>query len=86
MRTRLRRQTNERRAVTTRPRRSPSRGSHGRPPPEVIEPAAGQDERRMREAGGPADRALYGCHCGCAFHAPVTASVACPRCGDAQAW
>jgi hypothetical protein len=86
MRAQLRRQTTDRLPGRTRPRRAAPRGSHGRPTPEAIEPVAGRDERRVREAGGPADRALYGCHCGCAFHAPVTASVACPRCGDAQAW
>ncbi|ADB52893.1 hypothetical protein [Conexibacter woesei] len=42
--------------------------------------------RRERDAGGPEDRALYHCHCGFIFEAPVTTSVGCPHCGTAQAW
>ncbi len=49
-------------------------------------PHAGSDEIRVRAAGGPEDRALYECECGTQFTAPVSASVRCPRCGDAQAW
>ncbi len=49
-------------------------------------PHAGPDEVRARAAGGPEDRALYGCECGSHFTAPVSASVRCPRCGAAQAW
>ncbi len=44
------------------------------------------DERRMRESGGPDDRALYRCGCGTAFRADVSTSVSCPQCGGAQAW
>jgi hypothetical protein len=44
------------------------------------------DERRMRAAGGPADRAQYACVCGYVFQADVSTSVACPNCGAAQAW
>jgi hypothetical protein len=44
------------------------------------------DERRMRAAGGPADRAQYTCVCGYVFQADVSTSVACPNCGTAQAW
>lgn len=44
------------------------------------------DERRMRESGGPDDRAVYGCGCGYVFRADVSTSVACPHCGSAQAW
>ena len=43
-------------------------------------------EDRVRRAGGPQDRALYVCSCGCAFEASVTASVHCPHCGGEQAW
>jgi hypothetical protein len=57
---------------------------------EPVAPARSQcairPEDRARRAGGPQDRALYDCACGSTFHAPVTASVRCPRCGDAQAW
>jgi rubrerythrin len=44
------------------------------------------DERRLRESGGPHDRAMYTCSCGYVFEADVTTSVACPNCGTAQAW
>ena len=41
---------------------------------------------RERAAGGPQDRALYGCTCGYAFHAPVEAGVHCPQCRAEQSW
>jgi hypothetical protein len=44
------------------------------------------DERRLREAGGPDDRAMYSCGCGYVFKADVSTSVACPHCGATQAW
>jgi hypothetical protein len=56
-------------------------------PPE--EPATARDlfdERRMRESGGPDDRATYTCTCGYVFKADVSTSVACPHCGAPQAW
>ena len=43
-------------------------------------------EARVREAGGPEDQAHYSCSCGMMFRAPVSASVACPHCGDQQDW
>jgi hypothetical protein len=43
-------------------------------------------ERRHRASVTPLDRALYRCDCGYQFHAAVSASVACPHCGDSQAW
>lgn len=52
------------------------------PRPEPTHPA----ERRLRGAGGPDDRACYSCDCGCAFLAPVSTSVRCPRCDAEQAW
>ncbi len=52
------------------------------PRPEPMHPA----ERRMRDAGGPDDRACYTCGCGFAFVAPVSTSVRCPHCGAGQAW
>lgn len=54
----------------------------------VAEPAdipAGP-EARVRQAGGPDDRAVYRCACGYVFEAPVSTSVACPNCGGGQAW
>jgi predicted Zn-ribbon and HTH transcriptional regulator len=41
---------------------------------------------RVREAGGPLDRASYVCLCGFAFAAAVSTSVRCPHCGAEQAW
>jgi hypothetical protein len=52
------------------------------PRPEPMHPA----ERRMRDAGGPNDRACYSCSCGFVFIAPVSTSVHCPRCDTEQAW
>jgi len=58
------------------------------PAPAPAPEAAGDlvDERRLREAGGPDDRAQYTCTCGYVFHADVSTSVACPHCGAGQAW
>jgi hypothetical protein len=44
------------------------------------------DERRLRDSGGPHDRAQYACMCGFVWWTDVSASVACPHCGTAQAW
>lgn len=52
------------------------------PRPEPMHPA----ERRMRDAGGPNDRACYACECGYVFQADVSTSVDCPNCHTAQAW
>jgi rubrerythrin len=41
---------------------------------------------RVREAGGPVDRASYTCACGYVFAASVSTSVRCPHCGAWQAW
>lgn len=61
------------------------------PPAPASEPVAQEDdgladERRLRESGGPLDRAQYSCSCGFVWWADVTASVACPHCGAGQAW
>ena len=42
--------------------------------------------QRVRDAGGPLDRASYSCECGCVFLAPVSTSVSCPHCHVGQAW
>jgi hypothetical protein len=42
--------------------------------------------KRVREAGGPIDRASYSCACGYLFSASVSTSVSCPHCGAEQAW
>ena len=52
------------------------------PPPAPMHRA----ERRMRDAGGPDDRACYSCACGFVFVAPVSTSVRCPHCDAEQAW
>ena len=39
-----------------------------------------------RGAGGPQDRALYGCACGYAFLAAVEVGVHCPHCDAEQSW
>ncbi|MDP9401226.1 MAG: hypothetical protein M3P39_09870 [Actinomycetota bacterium] len=52
------------------------------PRPAPLHPA----ERRLRDEGGPDDRATYHCGCGWLFLAPVSTSVSCPRCAAPQAW
>jgi len=54
---------------------------------EPDRPAPGP-ARLGRERSGPApqDRALYSCSCGFVFSHDVSTSVACPHCGDTQAW
>jgi hypothetical protein len=70
------------------PRRT--RQTDHRRPPAVSEPSAEPDdladERRLRQSGGPHDRATYACTCGYVFDAAVSTSVACPHCGTGQAW
>jgi hypothetical protein len=53
---------------------------------EGVELAIEGDQLRERCAPGPQDKALFSCRCGSVFHAPVTASVRCPHCGEDQAW
>jgi hypothetical protein len=63
------------------------RRPHLAPAPAQPEPETDlTDERRMRESGGPDDRAVYTCSCGYVFEADVTTSVTCPHCGSGQAW
>lgn len=69
------------------PRRRPARGA--RRSKAVHEPLQRQrdlDVERVREAGGPVDRASYSCACGYLFSASVSTSVSCPHCGVYQAW
>ncbi|HWG08465.1 MAG TPA: hypothetical protein VN672_05610 [Solirubrobacteraceae bacterium] len=42
--------------------------------------------QRVRDAGGPTDKASYACQCGLIFLAPVSTTVACPHCHAQQAW
>jgi hypothetical protein len=78
-------------AMTVKQATAPRRTTLGRrlhivpqpaPRPEPMHPA----ERRMRDAGGPDDRATYSCGCGFLFEAPVSTSVHCPHCTTVQAW
>ena len=74
------------RHLTPTPQAPPRRRLHvvpaPAPPPEPMHPA----ERRMRDAGGPDDRACYSCGCGFVFVAPVSTSVRCPQCDAGQVW
>jgi hypothetical protein len=68
-----------------------TRESQALPQPEAgddVPTASGRPvaQQRERRAGGPEDTARYHCHCGFVFDAAVSASVACPHCGGAQAW
>ena len=66
-----------------RPKR---RRLHVVPAPEPRPEPMHRAERRLRDAGGPDDRACYSCGCGYLFEAPVTTSVRCPHCETVQAW
>lgn len=90
-----RRARETRRAGATARRRADGRSDVVAPAPAAEAPAARERqqaaddlraERRMREAGGPDDRAHYRCVCGYAFDAAVSTSVTCPHCGTGQAW
>jgi hypothetical protein len=76
----------------------PAPGGEKQPPPE---PPAGRPQdrgqgrperssdpatQRIREAGGPIDRAFYSCGCGYVFVAEVSTTVKCPYCHAGQAW
>jgi len=54
----------------------------GSPPPPAQAPAA----QTRKIPPPPQDRALYACSCGYVFSQEVSTSVACPHCGDTQAW
>jgi hypothetical protein len=69
------------------PRRAPQgRRLHVVPRPAPRPEPRHPGERRMRDAGGPDDRATYSCGCGVLFVASVSTSVRCPRCDTVQAW
>jgi hypothetical protein len=92
MRPRLLQPRSERRNDRRSRRRHATRVRAGRPTetpieaePELqrpIDPAV----QRVREAGGPVDRACYSCQCGFLFEAKVSTTVSCPHCGAGQAW
>jgi hypothetical protein len=64
------------------------RSSHPAVPASAVPRARPVDAaaERVREAGGPLDRACYSCGCGYQFSAPVSTTVSCPHCGAGQAW
>lgn len=70
----------------TRLRSRHQRRVHIVPPPLPRPEPTHRDERRMRDAGGPDDRAYYSCGCGYLFETVVSMSVSCPHCGSDQAW
>jgi hypothetical protein len=75
-----------RRTITLRRPHAPGRDEPVAAPAPPVADDDLADERRLRESGGPEDRALYTCSCGYVFHAEVSTSVACPHCGTGQAW
>ncbi len=52
----------------------------------LVPPPLDTVAQRVREAGGPSDRASYACDCGYVFAAAVSTTVECPHCGSGQAW
>lgn len=93
MRVRSNRNPSESRPRVGLLRRPHAEASTAAPAPPAPAPAAEPhhgddlaDERRMRESGGPDDRAMYTCSCGYVFEADVSTSVTCPHCGTGQAW
>ena len=54
--------------------------------PTPLDPGTITVRRQRRAATDPQDHAMYTCHCGYMFEAPVSTSVSCPQCSDAQAW
>lgn len=70
-----------------RPRARPH--SDPRPPSGRVAHVASQPERELGtdpRTLPTEDRATYNCSCGYVFSHDVSTSVACPHCGDAQAW
>jgi len=75
-----------------------ARRRHGRPRPHARQQHTAHREQqhsdrsrdlaaeRVRQAGGPVDRASYTCRCGYVFLASVSTTVACPHCRAPQAW
>jgi hypothetical protein len=74
--------------LSSHPDRRPHARRHRRRGAGATPPIAHTDAavQRVREAGGPVDRASYSCHCGCLFQETVSTTVMCPHCGAGQAW
>jgi rubrerythrin len=92
MRPRLLHPLAERRDARRPSRRRGARKPVARAAEAALQPARDSERpvdtavQRVREAGGPIDRASYSCHCGYLFEAKVSTTVSCPHCGAAQAW
>jgi hypothetical protein len=79
---------------TDKRRRGPFRGRRAAssPPPalecvsEVKVTRITGRTRSRRDVETEFDHTVYTCQCGFVFSAAVVTSVACPHCGDAQAW
>jgi hypothetical protein len=94
MRVRTKRQTKDNRRRGTAPVRPalvqresvPADDAPAQPRPREAVDDGLADERRLRDSGGPHDRAEYACSCGFVWWTDVSASVSCPHCGSSQAW
>ncbi len=85
LRERIPRRLRERRHSRRGRGRAASANDHAIAPSPASAPADLAVER-VRDAGGPVDRASYSCQCGYVFLAPVSTTVTCPHCESRQAW
>jgi hypothetical protein len=78
----------DRRSARRSRRRTTQQPTARTPAPPRVAVAAPADSaaQRVRDAGGPVDRAFYSCACGLLFEAKVSTTVMCPHCGAGQAW
>jgi hypothetical protein len=93
MRPRLLHPLTDRRHARRHGRTRGPQGQGAMPAPESVARPARQGigppdtaTQRVRDAGGPIDRASYACECGLLFQAKVSTTVMCPHCGAGQAW
>ncbi len=78
---------------TDKLRRGPFRGRQTAPKAEPLECVSEVKVTRItgrtrsrRDVETEFDHTVYTCQCGFVFSAAVVTSVACPHCGDSQAW
>jgi hypothetical protein len=76
----------DRRHARRRGRTRGAQDAFARPAQEPVARPTDTATQRVREAGGPIDRASYTCECGLLFQARVSTTVICPHCGAGQAW
>jgi hypothetical protein len=76
----------ERRPARSRRQRVAQQTAARSTQPRAAAPSLDSVEQRVRDAGGPVDRASYSCACGLLFQAKVSTTVSCPHCGAGQAW